>query len=59
MVTSTMVRAMVKGFVNGQDEETRVAGEGFLEIVTMMDFPEFITTLLNDSHEFRKRQNVE
>ena len=56
MVTSSMVREMVNDYVMGQVVETKVAGEVFMEIVTMRDFPEFITTLLNNSHEFRKRQ---
>lgn len=56
VVTIRMVREMVERFVKGQVEEIREAGEVFLEIVTMRDFPEFITTLLNDSHGFRKRQ---
>ena len=56
VVTIRMVREMVDRYVKGQVEEIREAGEVFLEIVTMRDFPEFITTLLNDSHGFRKRQ---
>jgi len=56
MVTKIMVREMVEDYVMGQVVETKVAGEVFMEIVTMRDFPEFITTLLSNSHEFRKMQ---
>jgi len=59
VVTVKMVREMVEEFARGHVEETKEACEVFLEIVTMREFPEFITTLLNDSHEFRTRQSTQ
>ena len=56
-VTVDLVVNIVKRFVEAKDKVTREAAEIFLDIVTMKDFPEFITSLLNDSHEFRKSQH--
>jgi len=55
IVTVGMVREIVKEFVKAQLDVTEEEGDVFMEIITMRDFPEFITTLLNDSHEFRRR----
>ena len=55
IVTVGMVKEIVNEFVKGQLEVTEEEGNVFMEIITMRDFPEFITTLLNDSHEFRRR----
>ena len=58
IVTVGMVKEIVNEFVKGQLEVTEEEGNVFMEIITMRDFPEFITTLLNDSHEFRRRHST-
>lgn len=53
VVTLKMVRQLVTQFVAATPgEEIEEAGQMFLEIVAMRDFPEFITTLLSQSHAF-------
>ena len=52
VVTSSMVRRMVDMLV-GDDEDMRMAGEIFMDIVTRREMPDFITTLLSDSYYFR------
>jgi len=54
-VTVQMVRALVDELVLGKQLGLKEAADVFLDIVTMREFPEFITTLLSDSQEFRKR----
>lgn len=57
IVTVAMVREMVIKLVlehSGQQEVTEAAWM-FLDLVSMRNFPEFVTTLLSDSREFRRR----
>ena len=53
MVTSSMVRRLVDLMVENSNEDMKMAGDIFMDIVTRRDMPDFITTLLNDSYYFR------
>jgi len=58
-VTTNLVRKMVAEAVTelGAVKEVRKAGSLLMEVVTYRYFPEFLTTLLSENHEFRKRHN--
>jgi len=56
-VTTNLVRKLVAEVVTelGGLKEVRKAGTLLMEVVTCRNFPEFLTTLLSENHEFRKR----
>lgn len=69
MITRKLVQTLIKEFVDStntamatgeMDGRTRerlsLAAEIFEEVVTKRDFPEFLTTYLNQDHTFRACQ---
>lgn len=72
VITRGMVQTMIKDFVNSAEsldgvipmsspedrERLQTAAEIFEEIVTKREFPEFITTYLNQDHTFLKYQRI-
>lgn len=67
VITRQLVQSLIKDFVNdavattaeeGKEagERLAIAGEIFEEVVTKRDFPEFLTTYLNQDHTFRAHQ---
>uniref|UniRef100_A0A0N7ZB81 malate synthase n=1 Tax=Scylla olivacea TaxID=85551 RepID=A0A0N7ZB81_SCYOL len=68
VITRKLVQTLIKEFVDAAnteiapDEAARarlsVAAEIFEEVVTKRDFPEFLTTYLNQDHTFRAHQKL-
>lgn len=65
MITRKLVQNLIKEFVNAATTSTaaeeekgrlKIASEIFEEVVTKRDFPEFLTTYLNQDHTFRAHQ---
>lgn len=69
MITRKLVQTLIKEFVDSANtatatgetdgrgrERLAIAAEIFEEVVTKRDFPEFLTTYLNQDHTFRAHQ---
>lgn len=68
VITRQLVQSLIKDFISAASattareegkvagERLAIAGEIFEEVVTKRDFPEFLTTYLNQDHTFRAHQ---